>query len=185
MHRVRDCYTHKCNMGFNCRVICFRALNFSDPANFVEDFSKKRGYCGWSRSGYSAFYYDYDIPLKLRDLRWFRYASFTRTTRLFLKKLSKRKIVHLRLDSENISFLKFSKWYKKVFGEDVTPGKAGDWVGSQNHARNFGAPQCWRRVAFSRFSESYKAIIEPKISYASWADAKRENEYEARQAGLI
>jgi hypothetical protein len=71
---------------------------------------------------------------------------------------------------------KFEKMMRKR-GIKVVCGKASDWIKSNDHARNWNQGSVGKRVAFSCFSEEYQAWIEPKISYASWAEAIREIPY--------
>ena len=63
----------------------------------------------------------------------------------------------------------------------VACGKAGEWIGSRQHAENWNQGGCGRRVAYSVYSTGYKAWIEPKKSYENWAEAFENYIYEARR----
>ena len=71
---------------------------------------------------------------------------------------------------------KFEKAMKKR-GVIVSAGRAGDWQQSRQHAENWNQGKAGRRVAWATWSVSYNAWIEPKKSYASWAEAMREIPY--------
>jgi len=63
---------------------------------------------------------------------------------------------------------KIEKYVKKNYGITIAVGSASNWIGSLQHAQNWADGGSIKRYcAFSEYSESYKAWIEPKNSYES------------------